>query len=151
MTADNTQDSTQALKGCLWFAVPFLVIFGALGLWFGGESEPAPTLSAEHEASVRAALAKQKLPEPDSIEMSGNWLVAKFQMQDEPTEARVRAFAEKALLAIRNDLYGKNVARHYRVTIYGPSPGPGMVNQYGSARLAEGGKVEWKSGVEEFR
>lgn len=58
-----------------------------------------------------------------------------------------RAFASKALLTIREALPTATTIKSYRVTVNGPSPGRGMITRFGSARLIEGGAVEWEAGL----
>jgi hypothetical protein len=55
-----------------------------------------------------------------------------------------KAFAQKTLLAIRNDMAERKAGfEDYRVTVHGPSPGPGLVLQFGSMRFSEGGSFDW--------
>jgi hypothetical protein len=108
--------------------------------------EPTSSLSAYHRDLIAPALGAVGLPPPQNLEItSSGWLVATYEIHGPMTHRSTRAFAEKAVLAIRNAMYSQGIGGKYRVTLNGPSPEPGLMLQYGSARFIEGGKVEWKS------
>jgi hypothetical protein len=100
----------------------------------------------DHAALVNAALTTAGINQkPQAIEMTdGGWLATTFELDNIKSETQAKTFAMKTLLAIRKDIYGENVAQNYRVTLNGPSPGPGLVLRYGAARFIEG-VAEWKS------
>ena len=58
---------------------------------------------------------------------------------------RARVIGTKGVVAVRNQFYRLDKDLGYRVTVNGPSPGPGLVLRYGSARFQEGGQVRWES------
>jgi hypothetical protein len=94
------------------------------------------------------ALRDKGLPQPTTLEVSeAGYLVATFTLADPVSAAHLRAFATDALLAIRNRMCADSSFGKYRVTLEGPSPGPGLTLLYGSARFIEGGSVDWDPAV----
>lgn len=102
-------------------------------------------LSAQQGSEIRAALQGKGYPAPKSIEINeSNWLVATFELANPRSAAYLEKFATETLLTIRNTMYPYSVVKNYRVTLEGPSPGPGLILRYGNARFIEGGRVEWE-------
>ena len=123
----------------LLLLAPLLIVPGCV------PSEP-PKPAVDYNKIARDALAKANLPAPNAIELTDNgWLTVTFQLEPVPSEQRAKAFAEKALLAIRNSLYDKGMSK-FRVTLNGTPPRPGLISRLGSARFIEGGAVEWAAG-----
>jgi hypothetical protein len=104
-------------------------------------------LGEQDRGNIAAALRSEHLPQPKTLEVtSSGWLVATFELAPQEFRGSGQDFAEKALLAIRNTMYRYKPMHAYRVTLNGPSPGPGLISRYGSARFIEGDKVEWDAG-----
>jgi hypothetical protein len=56
--------------------------------------------------------------------------------------------ASNALMAVRNAIYvmpGADKDWYYRVTLYGPPPGPDLVSVIGTARFSGSG-IKWEAG-----
>jgi hypothetical protein len=122
-----------------------------LGTMTGSNSSTqAPIqLGGQDRTNIEAALRSAGLPLPKTLELnSSGWLVATYELAPDEFRGSGQEFAEKAVLAIRNTMYQtKPTAMHaYRVTLNGPSPGPGLIRRYGSARFIEGGSVKWDAG-----
>jgi hypothetical protein len=81
-------------------------------------------------------------PQPNTLELNDiGFIVANYQVS--PLEGRrAQAFGQECLLAIREALLAKGY-RDYRVNVNGPPPGTGLTMRYGSARLMDGGTLEW--------
>ena len=102
--------------------------------------------------AVVAALQQAKLPRPESIEVTdGDWLVTTFEFDDAALTQMAAAggawqknLATKAVIAIRNAALPFGMVKSYRATLNGPSPGPGLILRYGSARFSEGSTVSWE-------
>jgi hypothetical protein len=106
---------------------------------------PPPELTAEHRRDIERVLHDANLPQPTTLEVNNSgFLVATFEVDRDDVRGSIRVFAESAVLAIRNAMYPHKVFQSFRVTVNGPSPGPGLVRRYGSARFLEGGSVEWQ-------
>src|SRR5262245_33145668 len=126
-------------------SIVVLAVLGvALDLTACGPPTPPPVLTAPQYSAIQTALTDARVPSPKSLECCSPWLVATFEIRDPMTASQVRAFADTALFAIRNSIYADNTVKHYRVTVNGPPPGPGLVRRYGSARFIEGGSFEWE-------
>lgn len=122
-------------------------------LWLGlviactSSRQRKPELTQEHRNAISAAFRAKNYSMPGDMEITdAGVLVATFEVND---PGDVRSFAEDRLMAIRNAMYPFKVVSNYRVTVNGPSPGPGMIRRYGSARLFEGGSVEWEPGLKQ--
>jgi hypothetical protein len=108
-------------------------------------ASPPLQLTPDHRKAIDTALKQQGLPTPQSLEINDSrYLVATFELRGAVTAASLQDFAEKALLTIRNTMQPYRVVNAYRVTVNGPSPGPGLIRRYGSARFLEGGSLEWQ-------
>ncbi len=123
-----------------------IVIALILACLVSGCGAPAPAAAyVPYDEIARAALKTAKIPEPDSIQIDGRRLIATYQ-KEFSSIAGAQAFAETALLTIRNASFQKGPVEFYRVTLNGKPPGPGMIRRIGSARYSEGGTVEWEVG-----
>jgi hypothetical protein len=117
-------------------------------LWLGltggccSSSNLAQELNQEHRNAIRSALQAQGLTEPSSLEITGGFLVATYEMS---SGAGAREFAERAVLTIREVMLPYHLVDAYRVTINGPSPGTGLIRRYGSARFTD--RLEWEPGL----
>src|ERR1044071_906583 len=117
----------------------------ALTLWVAvvlacNISKPTPSrpqLTAEHSDAIQKALKAKGYPAPNLTISDNGFLVATFELQRTPQQS-LRAFAEDALLTIRNTMHPYRIFDRYRVTLNGPSPGPGLIRRYGNARFIEG-------------
>lgn len=129
-----------------------------LGLWVGlllacasqnRSGPPAssrPKLTSEHRSAILAALKAKRYPGPTEIEITdGEYLVATFELSRPPAGRSWQSFGEDAVITIRNAMLPFKSVDSYRVTVNGPSPGPGLILRYGSARFIEGGQVTWES------
>jgi len=90
------------------------------------------------------ALKEKGYPEPNLEVSDTGFLVATFTLSGPPTRQSLRTYAEEALLIIRNTMHPHQVVKSYRVTLNGPSPGPGLIRRYGVARYIEGYQVTWE-------
>jgi len=99
-------------------------------------------LTNEQRTAIDNALQAQGLPGPHSLELSGGWVVATYQISN---GAEARPLAERSVLAIREAMLPFKFDGFYRVTVNGPSPGTGLIRRYGSARFTD--RLEWESGV----
>lgn len=123
-------------------------IAAAIAIALASCSSTPPPLSQAQKASIAADLQKINFPAPSSLEVNDSgFVVATFDGID---PSRVtdggQGFAEMALLRIREQLLSAGAYKQFRVTINGTAPGTGMISRYGSARLVEGGKVDWEQG-----
>jgi hypothetical protein len=119
------------------------------------EEQEGQKLAALNEA-INTALDKAQLIPPEKIEIadSGKRLVVTFQIPESHDWAlrvarvhSLREYGTKAVITVRNAELPFNLVKHFRVTLNGPSPGPGLIHRYGSARFSEGGAVEWEAGI----
>lgn len=110
----------------------------------GSKPAPRPQLTAAHSDAIQKALKAKGYPAPSLEITDGGFLVATFELQRAP-QPSPRVFAEDALLTIRNTMLPFRVVDKYRVTLNGPSPGPGLIRRFGNARFIEEGKVTWES------
>lgn len=107
-----------------------------------------PVLTREHRGAIRDALAAKHLPDPDEIVLTdGEVLAVTFTLDAPPLTKSLRQLGEECVVTVRNAMYPYKTVENYRVTLNGPSPGPGMIRRYGSARLFAGGPVEWEAGI----
>ena len=139
------------------------VVFGAIGIgllifviqsWRNPTVQSTPDtnstpqqasskLTSEHRDMIASALRDAFLPQPQSLEIDATgYLVATFE-GPQPSPAAAQNFAKKALLSIRSAMFNRGVTSNYRVTMNGPSPGPGSL-RYGTAEFSEGGSVHWE-------
>jgi hypothetical protein len=110
----------------------------------GGQRAPSrPQLTAEHRDAINKALKARGYPAPTLTVSDSDYLVATFELQHAPQQS-FRAYAEDALLTIRNVMLPFRAFENYRVTLNGPPPGPGLIRRYGNARFVEGGRVTWE-------
>ncbi|HXG69479.1 MAG TPA: hypothetical protein VNJ04_02585 [Gemmatimonadaceae bacterium] len=105
-----------------------------------------PPLTAVHRTAIVDALKEKDLPAPQSIEMSdGGYVVLTYE---QPTMIYVlvgpREFAETVLLTARNALATQEAFNRYRVTLNGPSPGPGLIRRVGTLRW-NSGSATWET------
>jgi len=133
-----------AVIGALWM----LGTMTGSGTGPGSSAQAALQLGGQDRTNIEAALRSEGLPLPKTLELnSSGWLVATYELAPDEFQGSGQDFAEKALLAIRNTMYRTKPMHAYRVTLNGPSPGPGLIRRYGSARFIEGGgSVEWDAG-----
>jgi RNA 3'-terminal phosphate cyclase len=81
-------------------------------------------------------------------EVTNHWLVVTMELPDGEEGLQARRVGEAAVLAVRNALHGHSPVDSYRVTVNGPSPGPGLIRRFGSARFHEiDGSVAWEAGL----
>lgn len=111
--------------------------------------EPALT-EAHINAALDALRAKDSLL-PDSIELSDTGYVAITYNMSTGFSVGAESFATETLLIVRNAIYVMPDADkewNYRLTIFGPSPGPGLVSVIGTARFASDGfdGIKWTPG-----
>jgi hypothetical protein len=141
----STRREMNVLKSIVGIPSLFLL---ALLLGCDGASESTrrvPVLLPEHRTAIQQALASANLPGPSELVINDSgYLVATFEIADPRSVAHLERIATDAILAIRNAMYPLNVVTSYRVTLNGPSPGPGLTLRYGSARFLEGGQVSWE-------
>lgn len=100
-------------------------------------------LRSEDRASAYAELEARGLTMPDALTVRSGIVVADYEVSD--AQARgvsPQTFGEQRLLAIREALLPRGF-KAYRVNVDGPSPGTGLVRRYGSARMLDGGELEW--------
>ena len=128
----------------------FLAVAAAAAVALAGCSSSSiqPQLSKNQKELITSDLQKINFPAPSSLEVNDSGFVVATFDSVEPSRVTDggRDFAETALIRIREQLLSSGKYKQYRVTINGASPGTGMISRYGSARLIEGGKVEWKQG-----
>jgi len=129
--------------------IKILVLMIAFGFFLIACGESAkkvqPVLSIQQKSEIKAALQAKGFPAPNSLEINeSGWLVATFVLSDPRSATYLESFATDTLLTIRNTMYSHSIVKNYRVTLDGPSPGPGLVLRYGNARFIEGGKMEWE-------
>ncbi len=131
--------------------VIILIVAGVVGLWVIAlalmslkPTQPSRAgLTAEQTDAIQKALKAKGYPAPTLTVTDGGFLVATFELPGPPPPS-LRAYAEGALLTIRNTMLPFHTFQNYRVTLNGPSPGPGLVRRYGVARFIEGGSVKWE-------
>jgi len=105
------------------------------------------------ERAIADALSEAGFPAAQAIEIDNGRLVVTFEFDDAALtllEAKgfgsAREVASKAVITVRNAELPFDLVDSYRVTMNGPSPGPGLIMRYGSARFSEGGAVAWEPG-----
>jgi len=123
-------------------------IVAAIAIALAGCSSTPPPLSQAQKDSIATDLQRINFPAPTSLEVNDSGFVVATYDDIDPSRVTDggQGFAEVALLRIREQLLPAGVYKQFRVTINGASPGTGMISRYGSARLVEGGKVDWTQG-----
>jgi hypothetical protein len=109
---------------------------------------PAPPISEAQKAMIAADLQSANFPPPSSLEVNDSgFVVATFDGVDSSlVPDGGKAFAQTALIRIRERLLASGKYENFRVTVNGHSPGTGLISRYGSARFVEGGEVTWSQG-----
>ncbi len=110
-----------------------------------------PPLTQAHIDAAMDAIRAAGLPLPESIELTDSgYVTVMLQLDEIPSAASWEAFATDYTLAVRNAIYVMSDASdqwNYRVSIHGPSPGPGLVSIIGTARMSHyDGSISWKKG-----
>lgn len=131
------------------FRIDGLVVLMALGLVLlacARSERPRADITPEHRNAIERVLSARRLPSPpDSLEVNDSgYLVATYELRA-PPDGSIRSHGEDLVIAIREAMRPFNLVHAYRVTLNGPSPGTGLIKRYGSARLLEGGSVEWEA------
>lgn len=125
-----------------------LAVVGAvwLGLVLGcNAGRPKPqNLTSDQVDAINKSLEAKGYPYPSLEIADSGFLVATFQLDAPPRNKTVRAFAEDAVITIRNAMHSQGGFDKYRVVLNGPSPGPGLTRRYGVARFIEGDQVRWE-------
>lgn len=124
----------------------------AVGIWVslilgcnaGRPSKPPPKLTFEQIDAINKALDAKGYPYPVLEIADTGFLVATFQLDAPPRNKTLRAFAEDAVIIIRNAMHSQGIFNKYRVVVNGNSPGPGLIRRYGVARYIEGDQVSWE-------
>jgi len=131
--------------GCLGIGGLLLLVLAIVyvNLPTSRKTEPRQ-LTEEHRRAITTALQEKGLPAPESIEISGGYLVVTIELKGNMSEGVPRRTGEGAVITIRNAMLGSGLVDSYRVTVNGPSPGPGLIRRYGSARFLEDYKVTWE-------
>lgn len=103
----------------------------------------------QHKAAAIEAIRAAGFNTPSEIGLNDQgYIFARVNMASPPT-ASVGAYAEKAVLAMRNAVYvlpGADKNWPYKLSIYGPSPGPDLVLVVGTARFSSYEGTSWKPG-----
>lgn len=152
MDQEKLEETTQVIVGFIVIAFIVVAVILVLSV-MGGESTPeAPPLpfTPTHVEIAYDALAASQTSAvtPKSIELNDSGFVAITYEMDELPAMGAEAFAQDALLAVRNALYvlpDTDKDWMYRVSIHGPSPGPGLVRIIGTMRF-RGGGFDWRPG-----
>jgi len=112
------------------------------------EPKPRPTLTEEHIRAAQLAIVEYGFPVPSLRQNSIN-IRAEVQLTEQPPHD-IEEFAKAAVLAMRNAVYMMPGSDHdwwiYKLTIYGPPPGPGFVQVIGVAIITPNGDISWKFG-----
>ena len=108
--------------------------------------EPSETAELERLAAepVSEALQEIGFTGRHEVEVTDReWLAVTLHYDRSPINPET--IGRNAVVAIRNQIYYRDDIdiERFRVSLYGPPPGPGMVRVYGSARFIEGGQVTW--------
>lgn len=106
-------------------------LFIALAFLFAGCGAPSPSvpLSAEHEKTLRDAIADAGFANPSFIELKTGVIEIQYHAVINITPTQAESLAMGAVKAARNALYvapGANKSWWYNVTIWNPAPGPDM-------------------------
>jgi hypothetical protein len=114
------------------------------------EPAPRPAPASLTDAHIRAAqmvIADNGFPVP-SLRLSVTHVRAEVQLTEQPPYD-IDEYAKAAVLAMRNALYVMHDANpdwFYSLTIYGPSPGPGLIQVIGNAKMRPTGALQWTFG-----
>jgi hypothetical protein len=107
-------------------------------------AEAEKAMNATVSAAMQASLADScGCDSTFSLEVTHSRLVVTVEIP-EADALKARRVGTKAVLAVRNSLYGHSPVDSFRVTVNGPAPGPGLITRYGSARFTEGSAVDWE-------
>ena len=110
---------------------------------------PAVPLLPAHVEAGASAIVASGLPRPTKLEQNSSDIVAaEIQLPAVPTTA-IEGTAQAAVLAMRNAIYVMPEAApdwSYKVVVFGPSPGPGLVHLIGTARFSGQGGLSWSEG-----
>lgn len=113
-------------------------------------SESLPKLTDDGRGAINTTLQTAGFPTPISIEYdeSSRFLRITFELAAGRfrDDKEIEQFAGRALLMVRNSMYGtpSQITDHYSVIVNGPSPGPGLIRRYGTMRFIEAGSMEWQ-------
>lgn len=152
-------------KGCLYSFIIFGIICLLMTIFPNTKKQPVQQRK-QHRMSTNSAqktrddtkspanlnkvlsitnttLASMNIQGSYETEFSEEKLVVTVTLLSPPINAA--AYAENICLAVRNKLFSSGAGvKSYRVSLYGPSPGPGLVRVYGAYRFTEGGRGSWK-------
>lgn len=135
-------NSSKLYKHLLSIIVFIFLILLAFGTSDTEREEP-PELTQTHRNDIENALKGIGFTGRYDVEVTETgWLGVNLHFTDAPRNPR--SLGEEAVIAIRNELYQYGDFSRYRVSLYGPPPGPGLVRVYGAARFIEGGRVTWE-------
>lgn len=132
--------NARSLTGaCICFVIWIALILGCNA----GRKE-FPKLTSDHHEQIDKALVAKGYPEPALEIADSGFLVATFELSGPRTPQELRAYAEGAVIIIRNTMRPYHLTDKYRVVLNGPSPGEGLIRRYGVARFMEGDQVRWE-------
>lgn len=98
------------------------------------------SLTPQQQEAIATLHRDKAWQAPRDIELRNGIVVVNYQLPD--GAIAVRQQAEQRLLAIREVLLPDGFDA-YRVNMWAPSPGTGLVRRYGAARFLGGGSLEW--------
>jgi len=111
--------------------------------------KPVIPFTEDHKAAAIEAIRGAGFNVPSEVGLNEHgYIFARVDMPSAPT-ASVGAYAEKAVLAMRNAVYvlpGADKNWPYKLSIFGPSPGPDLVIVVGTARFSTYEGTSWKPG-----
>lgn len=145
---DMNQQQKAGVLGCLILIVPFLFFMYLVKSCTTATNETRPVSQVNQQAAIAEAnnvLSGLGIAGTYATQFEGDYLVVRITFPANPP-ASPQAYGESVCLAVRNRLVlSPNTApKSYRVSLYGPPPGPGLVRTYGSYRFTEGYKGTWK-------
>jgi len=112
------------------------------------EPPPPASLTDAHIRAAQMAVVGYGFPVPSLRQNSIN-IRAEVQLTEQPPHD-IEKYAKAAVLAMRNAVYVMPGSDHdwwiYKLTIYGPPPGPGFVQVIGVAIITPSGDISWKFG-----
>jgi hypothetical protein len=111
------------------------------------EPPPPASLTDAHIRAAQMVIAEHGFPVP-SLRLSVTHVRAEVQLTEQPP-LDIDDYAKAAVLAMRNALYVMHDADpdwFYSLTIYGPSPGPGLIQVIGNAKMKPTGPLQWTFG-----
>ena len=140
--------SPSNLYRSLMSALRLLAVAAAAAVALASCSSTPPPLSQNQKELIGYGLQKVNFPAPTSLEVNNSgFVVATFGGVDPSRVADGgRVFAKTALIRIREQLLPAGTYKQFLVTINGMSPRTGKISRYGSARLIEGGQLDWEQG-----